>query len=227
MFERYTEEARRVIFFARYEASQLGSGMIESEHLLLGLLRGSTGVAARFLREGQISALTVRRSAGWTEVQPVSTEADLPLSTSARRALKQAAWEADRLAHARIASEHLLLGLLSESDGLAAQILTEGGVRLARVRHEVARLARKPKEGVEEPAAPRSPRMGDIVHYHTRQGSGFMTEPAIITSVVEPRAGRVSLTVFSPGKAPRLVPDAPPGPLTLQPEHEKWTWPAE
>ena len=115
MFERYTEKARRVIFFARYEASQFGSPYIETEHLLLGLLREDKALTNRFLRS-HASVESIRKQIeGHTTIrEKVSTSVDLPLSNECKRVLAYAAEEAERLSHKHIGTEHLLLGLLRE-----------------------------------------------------------------------------------------------------------------
>ncbi len=113
MFERYTEKARRVIFFARYEASQFGSPYIETEHLLLGLLREDKALTNRFLRS-HASVESIRKQIrGHTTTirEKVSTSVDLPLSNECKRVLAYAAEEAERLSHRHIGTEHLLLGL--------------------------------------------------------------------------------------------------------------------
>ena len=98
MFERYTEKARRVIFFARYEASQFGSPYIETEHLLLGLLREDKALANRFLRsQANIESIRKQIEAQTTVREKVSTSVDLPLSTECKRVLAYAAEEAERL----------------------------------------------------------------------------------------------------------------------------------
>ena len=140
MFERYTEKARRVIFFARYEASQFGSPCIETEHLLLGLLREDKALANRFLRSSA-SVESIRRQieAQTTLREKVSTSVDLPLSHECKRVLAYGAEEAERLNHKHIGTEHLLLGLLREEKCFAADILHERGLRLSQVREEIAR----------------------------------------------------------------------------------------
>ena len=117
MFERYTEKARRVIFFARYEASQFGSPYIETEHLLLGLLREDKALTNRFLRS-HASVESIRKQIeGHTTIrEKVSTSVDLPLSNECKRVLAYAAEEAERLSHKHIGTEHLLLGLLREEN---------------------------------------------------------------------------------------------------------------
>ncbi|MCC7340208.1 MAG: ATP-dependent Clp protease ATP-binding subunit [Bryobacterales bacterium] len=140
MFERYTEKARRVIFFARYEASQFGSPYIETEHLLLGLLREDKALANRFLRsQAAIESIRKQIEAHTTVREKVSTSVDLPLSHECKRVLAYAAEEAERLSHKHIGTEHLMLGLLREEKSFAAEILHERGLRLAQVREEIAR----------------------------------------------------------------------------------------
>ena len=142
MFERYTERARRVIFFARYEAAQFGSTTIESEHFLLGLIREDKNLTNRFLRntsaiESIRSEIEVR-----SEIrEKVSTSIDLPLSNECKRILAYATEEAERLTHRHIGTEHLLLGILREEKSLAAEILQERGLRLNAIREELARAA--------------------------------------------------------------------------------------
>src|SRR5687768_3621700 len=153
MFERYTEKARRVIFFARYEASQFGSPYIETEHLLLGLLREDKALANRFLRShAAIESIRKQIESHTTIREKVSTSVDLPLSHECKRVLAYGAEEAERLSHKHIGTEHLLLGLLREDKSFAAEILHERGLRLSQVREEIARQssekmsASRPKE---------------------------------------------------------------------------------
>ena len=142
MFERYTEKARRVIFFARYEASQFGSPYIETEHLLLGIIREDKKLANRFLHShASVASIREQVEAHVTVREKTSTSIDLPLSNESKRVLAYAAEEAERLAHKHIGSEHLLLGLLREEKCFAAQILVERGVRLAEAREEIGRMA--------------------------------------------------------------------------------------
>lgn len=139
MFEKYTEKARRAIFFARYEASQFGSPYIETEHLLLGLLREDKALTNRFLR-GQDKVEVIRKQIEDHTItrENVSTSVDLPLSNEGKRVLGYAAEEAARLSHQHVGTEHLLLGLLREENSFAAQLLKERGVMLSRIREELA-----------------------------------------------------------------------------------------
>lgn len=138
MFERYTERARRVIFFARVEASQFGSNTIESEHMLLGLVRDDkssiialSGVSIDDLRQ------EIERRALIHEQKPESI--DLLLSPECKSILKFAAQESEKLGHKHIGTEHLLLGILREEKCLAAVILREKGMNLVTIRSELAK----------------------------------------------------------------------------------------
>jgi ATP-dependent Clp protease ATP-binding subunit ClpC len=141
MFERYTEKARRVIFFARYEASQFGAPAIEPEHLLLGLMREDKTLTARFFPRAQVSIESIRKEIeGRTLLrEKISTSVELPLAPETKRVLAYAHEESDRLQHRHIGTEHLLLGLLREDRSMAAEILYERGLRLNAVRDEIAR----------------------------------------------------------------------------------------
>jgi ATP-dependent Clp protease ATP-binding subunit ClpC len=144
MFERYTEKARRVIFFARYEASQFGSPYIETEHLLLGLLREDKALTNRFLRShATVESIRKQIEQHTTVREKVSTSVDLPLSNECKRVLAYAAEEAERLSHKHIGTEHLLLGLLREEKCFAAEILQERGLRLATIREELQRTTQE------------------------------------------------------------------------------------
>ena len=142
MFERYTERARRVLFVARYEASQLGSISIETEHLLLGLIREGKGLTSRIFARSHLSLETIRKEIEGRTVfrEKVSTSVEIPFSTETKRVLQHAAEEADRLLHNYIGTEHLLLGILREDRSVAASILSEKGMRLSTVREDIVQL---------------------------------------------------------------------------------------
>ena len=146
MFEKYTEKARRVIFFARYEASQFGQPYIETEHLLLGLLREDKALTSRFLRSNHASVEYIRRQveSHTTIRESISTSVDLPLSNESKRVLFYAGEEAQELGHKHVGTEHLLLGLLREENCFAAQILHDRGLRLLATREEIAKTPEQP-----------------------------------------------------------------------------------
>jgi len=157
MFERYTERARRVIFFARYEASQFGSMTIETEHLLLGLVREDRNLIERFLRNHFSKEIIRKDIESRTPIrEKVSTAIDLPVSDECKRILAYAAEEAERLNHRHIGTEHLLLGILREEKCMAAKILHEHGLRLEAIREELARLPMPLEPAVLFPGRPLS-----------------------------------------------------------------------
>jgi ATP-dependent Clp protease ATP-binding subunit ClpC len=142
MFERYTERARRVIFFARYEASQLGSNSIETEHLLLGLIREGKGLTSRIFSKSHMSMESIRKDIEGRALyrDKVSTSVDIPLSSESKRVLGYASEEAERMLHNYIGTEHILLGLMREEKSVAAGILGEKGMRLNSVREDIVSL---------------------------------------------------------------------------------------
>src|SRR6266545_6519653 len=141
MFERYTEPARRAIFFARYEASQFGADAIEPEHLLLGASREDRRLFVEILPAGEESLESIRRSIEKQKPPkpriPVTVE--LPLAPETKRALHYAHDESDRLKHRHIGTEHLLLGLMRDEHSVAAQVLFDLGLRLESMRDQLAK----------------------------------------------------------------------------------------
>src|SRR5262245_61036606 len=138
MFERYTERARRVIFFARYATSELGAECIETEHLLLGLLRENEYLVRRFLPPGDsieaikqhIEKETIRSE------KRIPTSLDLPLGDESKCVLAYAAEESEKLSQWNIDSMHLLLGIFRVEKCLAAKILLQHNVDPSIVRRE-------------------------------------------------------------------------------------------
>ncbi|MGH9712074.1 MAG: Clp protease N-terminal domain-containing protein [Candidatus Acidiferrales bacterium] len=144
MFERFTEKARRAIFFARYEASQYGSQYIETEHLLLGILREDRGIVRRLLPAD--CSLDSIRSEIESHIEPrerISNSVEVPLTQECKRILNFAVEEADRLANEQIENDHLLLGILHEQNCAAALILTARGLNLPAAREALTGSATK------------------------------------------------------------------------------------
>jgi len=139
MFERYTESARRTLFFARYEASQRGSVSIASEHLLLGLIREVNSPVGRLLVKFHVSPAVVLQEvdARARSGERVPPSMEIPFSEETKHCLRFAAEEADRLHHNHIGPEHLFLGLLRVDRSLAASILAAQGVTLEKARDEI------------------------------------------------------------------------------------------
>src|SRR6266702_259720 len=141
MFERYTEKARRVIFYARYDASQYGSPYIETEHLLLGLLREDHNTA-QVLLPNLPSKEQIRQQieSRITQHERISTSVEVPLTKESKRVLNIAAEEAERVGHRHVGTEHLLLALLEVEEGMASEILHASNVDLAMLRVRIGKL---------------------------------------------------------------------------------------
>jgi len=137
MFGLYTEHARRTIFFARYEASTFGSPSIESEHLLLGLLREHKALVDRLLDRSSAEQIREEIEQRKPPGKHISTSVDLPLSLECKRALAFGADEAQRLQHQDIGTGHLLVGLLREEKSLGAELLRAHGVDLEKARKDL------------------------------------------------------------------------------------------
>ena len=146
MFERYTESARRALFFARFEVSQHGGRAIDSAYLVLGLLRSPTPMVRCILADADLSPGVIRSEiqGRLPEGERVSTSVEIPFADDARRALDRAAREAEDLGHRYIAPEHLWLALLRDETSVAGSVLISHGVRLNDVREAVAKLPDRP-----------------------------------------------------------------------------------
>ena len=143
MFDRYNRSARRVIFHAREEAMQYGSPYIESEHLLLGLLRESDALATQIGgKTGSVNSVRKEIEAKTTIGQSVTGSREVPLSAGAKQVLFLAAEEAGDLGHRQITLAHFLLGILRVEKCTAARILQTHGATLLAMREETIRDAR-------------------------------------------------------------------------------------
>ena len=140
-FDKFTDRARKVLTLAQDEAQRFNHNYIGTEHLLLGLVREGEGVAARVLENMNVELPKVR-----TAVEFIIGRGDRPvvgevgLTPRAKRVIELAIDEARRLGHNYIGTEHLLLGLVREGEGIAAGVLESLGVNLDKVRHEVIRV---------------------------------------------------------------------------------------
>jgi hypothetical protein len=185
MFERYTEKARRTIFFARYEAAQFGSPKICPEHLLLGLLREDQRLY-KFCPNLDPESLRAEINSQIPHLPSSPTTADLPLDDESKRVLKYAADEADRLASRDIGTEHLLLGLLDEENCLAAKLLAERGARPHDIRQSTAQIefdrSRRPswsRPSRYEIPSHRRPSIPDTVEIHGHRWNAEYIQDAV------------------------------------------------
>ena len=140
MFEKFTERARKVMGLARQEAQRLNSEFIGTEHILLGIIQEGGGVAAKVLKNLQVDLKRIRQEIEkliTPSTSPTVTLGQLPFSPRAKRVIELASEAASQLGHDVIGTEHLLLGLLKENEGIAAQVLTNLGLKLDEVRDMV------------------------------------------------------------------------------------------
>ncbi len=141
MFERFTERARRVIILAREEAGRFRHDFVGTEHVLLGLIRDGEGIATAVLQRLGLRLETVkaeveRALAGFPKTL---TFGEVPFTPQAKRVLELSIEEARQLGHNYIGTEHLLLALVAEQDGIGGRVLRERGVDADRARTEVIR----------------------------------------------------------------------------------------
>ena len=157
MWQRFTERARKVVFYAQEEAQKFGEGYVSTEHLLLGLVRESDSVAARVLDKLGVSLNRVRAE---VEKQLPRGDArpnqDMTLTPRAKRVIDLAYDEARNLNNNYIGTEHLLLGLIREGDGLAGRVLAKLGVELEKARREVMGLQDNDTQGKSGGSAARA-----------------------------------------------------------------------
>ena len=150
MFERFTDRARRVVVLAQEEARMLNHNYIGTEHILLGLIHEGEGVAAKALESLNISLEAVRQQVeeiiGQGQAAPTG---HIPFTPRAKKVLELSLREALQLGHNYIGTEHILLGLIREGEGIAAQVLQKLGADLNRVRQTVVQLLSGYRAGAE------------------------------------------------------------------------------
>ena len=139
MFERYTEKARRVIFYSRQEASEFGGNAIEPHHVFLALIREDRPLMARFASRSlpPLAEIRERIRASIGPCEQLSPSVDLPLSPQTKKLLIDAAEESEELNHNYLSTEHLLLGLLRRQKDVSYELLSEYGVEINTVRNEL------------------------------------------------------------------------------------------
>ena len=148
MFERFTEKAIKVIMLAQEEARRLGHNFVGTEQILLGLVGEGTGIAAKTLKSMGINLKEARaevekiigRGSGFVAVE-------IPFTPRAKRVLELSWDEARQLGHNYIGTEHLLLGLIREGEGVAARVLENLGVDLGKIRSNVVRMLGETRAG--------------------------------------------------------------------------------
>lgn len=157
-WERFTQRARRVLSLAQEEAERLNHSYIGSEHILIGLLLEEGGVAGRVLRELGLESVRVQamveRLSGVGQRTPFSK---VELSPSTKRILELAVEEARRMGQHYISTEHLLLGLARQNEGLAIDVLKRFGISPDQIRRQTRRMLKENPVGATEGAQPAAP----------------------------------------------------------------------
>ena len=210
MFERFTDRARRVLVLAQEEARLLNHNFIGTEHILLGLIHEGEGVAAKALESLGVSLEAVREKVAET-IGPAgsSTTGSPPFTPRAKKVLELSLREALQLGHNYIGTEHMLLGLVREGEGVAAHVLVNLGADLPRVRQQVIQLLSGQSPGGKEDA---STGAGPASGQETPSGSPvldqFGAEPDPAGPRAQARPGHRPRTARSSGSC-RFSPGAP------------------
>ena len=197
----FTDRVRKVLQMAREEAARLHHEYVGTEHILLGLIREGEGVAAAVLTNLNVDLEDIQQKIEETVKKGKAAAAagpDLPYTSRAKKVLELAMSEARELNHSYVGTEHLLLGLLREEKGIAAQVLTDAGVNLEQARAETLRLLGSEMPTTPagsgagpQPTAPKSEKKSKtpaLDHFCRRQGN-FPVRQA--RDVVERRQGLV------------------------------------
>ena len=189
MWQRFTERARKVVFYAQEEAGRLGENYVSTEHLLLGLVRENDSVAARILDKIGVSLGRIRSE---IERQVVHGDGrlaqDMQLTPRAKRVIDLAYDEARQLNNNYIGTEHLLLGLIREGEGLAGRVLSKLGVDLDRTRREVTHM----QEGGAETSSAGAPRQAVKTRTPTLDEFGRDLTELARNEKLDPVIGRAS-----------------------------------
>jgi ATP-dependent Clp protease ATP-binding subunit ClpC len=206
LFERFTDRARRVVVLAQEEARMLNHPYIGTEHILLGLSHEGEGVAARALESMNISLDVVRQQVkefiGQGQAAPAG---HIPFTPRAKKVLELSLREALQLGHNYIGTEHILLGLIREGEGVAAQVLQKLGADLNRVRQTVIQLlsgyaAGKGEQVVgtteDTPEETLTPPSGPICRWCSLPLEGTLAYRTLLASPLEGEGEPISLFVL-------------------------------
>ena len=209
MFERFTDRARRVVVLAQEEARMLNHNYIGTEHILLGLIHEGEGVAAKALESLGISLEAVRQQVeeiiGQGQQAP---SGHIPFTPRAKKVLELSLREAIQLGHNYIGTEHILLGLLREGEGMACQVLVKLGANLPTVRARVLQLvAKRPGTGASEALLTLSPELAAVLDEARRvaeaNGESEVTPIYLFLAAVENPDGAAGRMLRSVGVDPQ------------------------
>ena len=211
MFDKFTDRARKIIALAQKEAERFHHDYIGTEHLLLGLVKEGSGVAVTALNNLNVDVDKVRREVEKLVVvnDKEAPTAPLPFTPQAKRVLELASEEARALGHPYIGTEHILLGLLSENDSVAAQVLINLDLKLEDVRNEILDLLGA--SDVSSMPGDKAGEKGTTGEKSARPASGRSSAAAPRTTPscsvsrawARPRSSRASLSASSAATSPR------------------------
>jgi ATP-dependent Clp protease ATP-binding subunit ClpC len=199
MFERFTDRARRVVVLAQEEARMLNHNYIGTEHILLGLIHEGEGVAAKALESLNISLEAVRQQVeeiiGQGQAAPTG---HIPFTPRAKKVLELSLREALQLGHNYIGTEHILLGLIREGEGVGAEVLQKLGADLNRVRRTVTQRLSGSDPGTTEetPSTTRSPPSGPLCPWCSRPLEGALAHRTLVAAAVDEGVEPISLFVL-------------------------------
>jgi ATP-dependent Clp protease ATP-binding subunit ClpC len=211
MFERFTDRARRVVVLAQEEARLLNHNYIGTEHILLGLVHDDEGVAAQALESLNIRLDAVRREVEQIIGQGGSPPSEqIPFTPRAKKVLELSLREAIQLGHNYIGTEHILLGLLREGEGVACQVLVKLGANLPTVRARVLQLvAKRPGKGASGALLTLSPELAAVVDEARRaaeaNGESEVTPIYLFLAAVEDPDGAAGRMLRSVGVDPEQL----------------------
>ena len=208
MFERFTDRARRVVVLAQEEARLLNHDHIGTEHILLGLVHEDEGVGAQALESLNIKLEAVRREVEELVGQGESPPSEhIPFTPRAKKVLELSLREAIQLGHNYIGTEHILLGILREGEGVACQVLVKLGANLPTVRARVLQLvAKRPGKGASEALLTLSPELAAVLDEARRaaeaNGESEVTPIYLVLAAVENPDGAAGRMLRSVGVDP-------------------------
>ena len=211
MFERFTDRARRVVVLAQEEARFLNHNHIGTEHILLGLVHENEGVAAQVLESLNIRLDAVRREVEGLVGRGESPPSEhIPFTPGAKKVLELSLREAIQLGHNYIGTEHILLGLLREGEGMGCQVLVKLGANLPTVRARVLQLvAKRPGTGASEALLTLSPELAAVLDEARRaaeaNGESEVTPIYLFLAAVENPDGAAGRMLRSVGVDPEQL----------------------
>jgi ATP-dependent Clp protease ATP-binding subunit ClpC len=197
MFERFTDRSRRVLVLAQEEARDLNHAFIGTEHILLGLIREGDGVAAKTLDVLGATYDVVREKVkAATGLNPNPSPGSPPFTLRAKKVLELSLREALQLGHSYIGTEHILLGLVRQGDGVAGQVLNDLGVELSRVRTQVFEMM--PGQSSREfGEPPRQVQFDGAVLRGIVRTVGQQLRPDLDTTTLDDRATKIADDLFN------------------------------